>query len=112
MAWSHLSPEQLVQAAESLASFIYAERTATERNRALSSDLFGAIRDAGLFSLWVPKDFGGPEIPIRDFMLVVDVLARADASIGWCAANASTNSVLSATFLVQSFERFGTMARP
>jgi alkylation response protein AidB-like acyl-CoA dehydrogenase len=95
MAWSHLSPEQLVQAAETLAPFIYAERAATERNRALSSDLFGAIRDAGLFSLWVPKDFGGPEIPIRDFMLVVEALARADASIAWCAANASTNSVLS-----------------
>jgi hypothetical protein len=29
-------------------------------------------------------------------MLVVEALARADASIGWCAANASTNSVLSA----------------
>ena len=53
-----------MQAAESLAPAIYAERAATERNRALSSDLFGAIRDAGLFSLWIPRDFGGPEIPI------------------------------------------------
>jgi alkylation response protein AidB-like acyl-CoA dehydrogenase len=95
MAWSHLPPEHFVQAAENLASLIYAERAATESNRALSPGLFGAIRDAGLFSLWVPKDFGGPEIPIRDFMLVVEALARADASIGWCAANASTNSVLS-----------------
>lgn len=95
MAWSYFSPEHFVQAAESVAPLIYAERAATERNRALSSDLFGAIRDAGLFSLWVPKDFGGPEISIRDFMLVVEALARADASIGWCAANASTNSVLS-----------------
>ena len=95
MARSYLSPEHFVQAAESLAPLIYTERAATERNRALSSDLFGAIRDAGLFSLWVPKDFGGPEIPIRDFMRVVEALARADASIGWGAANASTNSVLS-----------------
>jgi indole-3-acetate monooxygenase len=95
MAWSRSSPIDLVQAAESLAPLIYAERAATERNRALSSELFGAIRDAGLFSLWVPKDSGGPEIPIKHFTLVMEALARADASVSWCAANASTNSVLS-----------------
>lgn len=95
MAWSHLSPEHFVRAAESLAPLIYAERVATERNRALSSDLFDAIRNAGLFSLWLPKDYGGPEIPVRDFMLVIEILARADASIAWCAANASTYSAFS-----------------
>jgi indole-3-acetate monooxygenase len=76
-----------------------------------SSELFGAIRDAGLFSLWVPKDFGGPEIPIKHFMFVMEALARADASVSWCAANASTNSVLSGYLPGQSFERFGTTAR-
>ena len=105
-------PSNFVQAAESLASFIYAER---RRQREIAPFLPICLVPFAMQAcslLWVPKDFGGPEIPIRDFMLVVDVLARADASIGWCAANASTNSVLSATFLAQSFERFGTMARP
>jgi alkylation response protein AidB-like acyl-CoA dehydrogenase len=110
MAWSYLSPEHFVQAAESLAP--YAERAATERNRALSSDLFGAIRDAGLFSLWVPKDFGGPEIPIRDFMLVVEASREPmPRSVGARPMPAPT-ACCPATFLAQSFERFGTTARP
>jgi alkylation response protein AidB-like acyl-CoA dehydrogenase len=47
------------------------------------------MRASGLFSLWLPQAFGGAELSPLDFVRVIENLAEADGSVGWCAAIAA-----------------------
>ncbi len=94
MSWAHLPAAQFVRAAEKLEPMILAERDAIERDRGLSPDLFRAMRDAGLFSLWVPKSMGGPELTPSELARVVETISRADGSAGWLVGIATSNSRL------------------
>ena len=53
--WSTLPPAYFLQAANGLVPMILAERDNIEQRRELPSYLVEEIRDAGLFSLWLPK---------------------------------------------------------
>lgn len=44
------------------------------------------MREAGLFSLWLPTALGGPEISPLDFVRIIEAIARADGSVAWCVA--------------------------
>jgi len=62
---------------------ILAERNAIERDRGLSPGLFQAMRDVGMFSLWLPKSINGPELAPPDLTRVVEIIFHADGSAGW-----------------------------
>jgi alkylation response protein AidB-like acyl-CoA dehydrogenase len=94
MSWANATAQDLVRVAEKLGPEIIAKRVAIERNRGLPVNLFRALRDAGLFSLWLPKSMGGPELTSAELTRVVEVLSRADGSVGWLAGIASSNSRL------------------
>jgi alkylation response protein AidB-like acyl-CoA dehydrogenase len=94
MSWRQLRVEHFLQAANRLAPTILAERDAIEQHRGLPPDLFRTMRDAGFFSLWLPDRLGGPELSAADLVRVVEALARADGSVGWCAAIATSYSRL------------------
>ena len=72
----------------------FAEREAIERDRGLSTNLFRMLCDAGFFALWLPRSLGSPELTPADLARVVEVLSRADGSVGWLAGIASSNSRL------------------
>ena len=41
--------------------------------------------EQGLFSIWLARALGGPELGLVDFFRVIGELARADGAAGWCA---------------------------
>jgi len=82
----------LLQAARELAPKIDEARPDIERDRQIPAELVDAMAAAGLFSLWVPKALGGPELDLGDYVRVVEELARADGSVAWCATVASCYS--------------------
>jgi indole-3-acetate monooxygenase len=82
----------LIRAARALAPTIKAARVDIERERQLPRALVEAIGDAGLFALWLPKAFGGPELNLADYIRVIEELARADGSAAWCATVAACYS--------------------
>jgi alkylation response protein AidB-like acyl-CoA dehydrogenase len=86
--------QTLLQAATDLSPDILAVRDAIDRDRALPPSLVEKLRSAGLFHLWLPEALGGPELHPADFLPVIETLARADGSVGWCAANAGVLSLL------------------
>jgi alkylation response protein AidB-like acyl-CoA dehydrogenase len=51
------------------------------------------MREAGLFSLWLPKALGGPELTALDFVRIIEAIARADGSVGWCTAIGAAYSI-------------------
>ena len=65
MKWSSLDVDHFLQATRDVAPMILAERDAIERSRGLSPELVGFLCDAGLFSLWLPRSLGGPELRKR-----------------------------------------------
>lgn len=76
-----------IDAVAQLAPLIAGHREAFESERRLPDAVFNALADAGLFRLWLPQVFGGPELSPADFMLVVEAAAALDGSIGWLVGN-------------------------
>lgn len=52
--------------------------------RQLPKDVVEAMVGAGLFRLLVPKSLGGEEMDVLDYLDVVQAIAYADGSAGWC----------------------------
>jgi alkylation response protein AidB-like acyl-CoA dehydrogenase len=62
-----------------------------ERGRTLPPIVVEAMRDAGVFRMAVPRDRGGPELDIVSQFEVIEAIAMADGSAGWCAYINSTS---------------------
>jgi alkylation response protein AidB-like acyl-CoA dehydrogenase len=92
MSWTNMHAGDFLKAAEELVPRILAERGAIERDRRLPLDLADAMREAGFFSLWLPKSMGGPELTPAELVRVVETFSRADGSVGWLVAIGSSYS--------------------
>jgi len=78
-----------VAAARALAPDIEARADQIEQDRAIPRDLVDALIDAGMFRLMLPRSLGGVELELPTYVQVVEELARADASVGWCVGQAN-----------------------
>ena len=85
---------KLLEAARGLRAEILAVRDNIESERRLPDGLVEKLRGAQLFELWLPQKFGGPALHPLDFLPVVEELARADGSVGWCATVSAVFSLL------------------
>jgi len=75
----------VLHAAIGLAEQIRAASNEIERGRRIAPDIAAAMKEAGVFGMAMPRVWGGPELdPLTQFR-VIEALAMADASVGWCA---------------------------
>jgi indole-3-acetate monooxygenase len=75
-----------------------------ERSRRLPPGIAAAMKDAGVFGMAMPRVWGGPELdPLTQFR-VIEALAMADASVGWCAMIGCDGGYITA-FLDQEIAR-------
>src|SRR5690606_27860684 len=70
---------------ESLLPGIRKRREEIESARQLPGDLVDDLAAAGIFRLGIPKAFGGEEADGPELLRVIETLATADGSTGWCA---------------------------
>lgn len=63
-----------------------------EAARRLPADIAQEMARAGVFRLFIPQDIGGLEADLLDGWAVIEHLAEAEASVGWCAMIASTSA--------------------
>ena len=75
-----------------LAPIISAAGDQTERERRVPDHVMDAIADAGLFKLLLPTSLGGAAADLVTYNGVIEALASADASTGWCVSQALTSS--------------------
>ena len=57
-----------------------------EAIRRLPDELIDHLKEAGLFSIYTPREFGGLDLPLPEALHVVDEVARHDGSTGWIVA--------------------------
>src|SRR4051812_14406253 len=75
----------ILHAAVALRASIKAAGDEIEENRRLPKGLVQAMKDAGIFGMAMPRAWAGPELdPLTQFR-VLEALAMADGSVGWCA---------------------------
>ena len=87
----------LVDAARGLREQIRARAGDIERERRLPTELVDALTSIGIFRAGVPAALGGPQVPIVEQLRCFEELARADASVGWCAMIGAQTSATSAS---------------
>ena len=52
--------------------------------RRLPRDLVADLKAAGVFRIAAPREWGGPEMSMPDQLRLLERLAHADGSVGWC----------------------------
>lgn len=88
-------PGELLARARDVTPIIRREAAAAEQGRRIPPAVVEALREADLLRLCVPAVYGGPEADPVTFVSIVETLASADGSAGWCANIASTTATLS-----------------
>src|SRR5262245_54084078 len=75
----------VLRAAIAMAPVIRDAADEIEQARRLTKPIVDGLRDAGVFGMSMPRAWGGPELdPLTQFR-VLEALAMADGSVGWCA---------------------------
>jgi alkylation response protein AidB-like acyl-CoA dehydrogenase len=72
-----------LQAARNLEPLVASLRDRFDRDRQMPQSLVQAIGDAKLFTMWLPRALGGPELPPVPFLKVIEELSRQEGSVGW-----------------------------
>lgn len=78
------SPRDWLARVQALSPKIAAAAAAIEHERKLPDNLVAELRQAGLFSLMIPRAFGGAEIDPPTFIAILEAIAAVDASTAWC----------------------------
>jgi alkylation response protein AidB-like acyl-CoA dehydrogenase len=80
------APKDAVEIARALAPRIRERAGEIEATRELPADLVLDIANAGLFKVAVPESDGGLGADVLTSLRVIEEVARADGSTGWCVA--------------------------
>jgi len=75
---------QLMRAAEAMVPLVEAEAAEAERLTHMTDKVVAEFRRAGLNCMLTPKELGGAQLPYSDAMRIVEKIAHADGSTGWC----------------------------
>src|SRR5262245_27335168 len=86
--------DEWVERARALAPLVAQHRDAGEEQRHLPKPIAQAMRQAGLFSLWMPRALGGAQVDLETSIRVTEELARQDGSVGWNSMIAGNTSIL------------------
>ncbi len=93
-----LEAAQILANARAMAPAIAARSREIEALRRLPADLVADLRAAGFFRMGRSRAKGGPQMTLPQHIDVIEVLAHADPSVGWCV-KIGTDSGLIAEFL-------------
>ena len=88
-------PNDVQARVEELLPAIRARREEIEQARRLPRSLVDALRATGVFTLGVPRVIGGREAEPLELMRVIESVAAADGSTGWCTMIGIGNALAS-----------------
>jgi len=83
----------VLHAAIGLTEQIRAASNEIEAGRRIPQSIAAAMKQAGIFGMAMPRVWGGPELDPLTQIRVIEALAMADGSVGWCAMIAATGAM-------------------
>ena len=100
----HLGKPDWIARARALTPAIEAAGARNERERRIVPEIIAALDDAGILRMLLPLSLGGGAVDLVTYNQVIETLAAADASTGWCLAQTLASSQ-SAGFLDPAIAR-------
>jgi alkylation response protein AidB-like acyl-CoA dehydrogenase len=97
-----VTPHDLV---DPVAADIRATAAQAEAERCLPPALMRRLTDAGLFSIYTPRAFGGLELPLPAALRVVEEVSVHDGSAGWTVALGFANDMFASVLPDESAAR-------
>jgi alkylation response protein AidB-like acyl-CoA dehydrogenase len=94
VAEGSLSAARIFANAQAMAPAIARRSEEIERLRRLPADLVADLRAAGFFRMGRSRDKGGPEMSLPQHLEVIELLARADPSVGWCVKIGTDSGII------------------
>ena len=86
----------MIDAVRALEPRIRAAANEIETRRRVPLELVHALADVGVFRLCIPRGLGGIEAHPALLLDVIESIAAADGSTGWCAMIGATSGIVSA----------------
>ncbi len=84
--------------AKNLRDWLPEKSSEIERLRKLPAEVVSSLLSAGVFRMNAPKSWGGPELTSLEQLLIIEELARGDASTAWCAMVGCDSGIYSGYF--------------
>jgi alkylation response protein AidB-like acyl-CoA dehydrogenase len=91
----HDPTDALLERARAAALVIAPLAARIEKDRRLPPEAVRALVDASVYKLLVPRAYGGAEAPVATVLAVLEEIAAADGSAGWCAMIGATSGLMS-----------------
>jgi indole-3-acetate monooxygenase len=91
--------QKLREVTEHLIPLIETEAESSEKAQHQSDQVIAEMRKSGLYSMLLPNALGGGELDFVDAMRIVERLAWADGSAGWCTMVAGVMAASAGSFL-------------
>ena len=74
--------ERILAATSKLAAIAEPFKVQMDHNRKLPQQVVDLMRQSDLLALWLPIEYGGPDVGVLDSIRVIEALAQADGTIG------------------------------
>ncbi len=87
--------DSLVERARAAAEEIAPLSARIEAERRLPAEAVAALVKAGVFKLLVPRSLGGAQAHPATLLAVIEAIAKADGSAGWCTMIGATSALMS-----------------
>ncbi|HWL74847.1 MAG TPA: flavin-dependent monooxygenase [Burkholderiaceae bacterium] len=92
------TPKELIERARAIGVLAREQALQTEKQRHVSAELIGKMRDAELFVILQPERFGGFEYGYDLFVELVAAIAAGDGSTGWVYSLGAVHSWILACY--------------
>lgn len=89
-----LTAEAILANARAMAPAIADRSAEIEALRRLPDDLVAQLRAAGFFRMGRSRAKGGPQMTLPQHLEVIEVLAQADPSVGWCVKIGTDSGII------------------
>ena len=89
-----LTAQQILANARAMAPAIAARSGEIEDLRRLPDDLVAELRAAGFFRMGRSTAKGGPQMTLMQHLEVIETLAEADPSVGWCVKIGTDSGII------------------
>ena len=102
MVVTGLNEQRLIERLRELEPTIRKTSIWAEENCRMHPDVFDALSEAGLFSIWKPADLGGLELEPVAGLRIFEEAARIEPAVGWAIANQNGIDTFACSLLVEA----------